>query len=430
MRPPRALAVFASLALASCASAEVQTRAATEVQTINTGAAGSSLHSGPTSLSNASLTMPVSPSGTTRLAPPAPVPEALVNAPLAANQGTSFIVKPHRAQAVSAATASVPRATPQFQKTLVKLGVPTDLAQRLGAFIAARHPGESDKVYHGLAHSEEVADLASWIVEDLSIPVERKILIILSAALHDIDPERPLYVGARVSATVAYLSANPEAHALVAAFTSRYGFTAAQVDTLILATDFSIKPDEMAAKQKTFTEAAAGNFGSDEAWALDWGRKLAFIDQTATYIDSPGKAVARIANLSFEFRTQNKASVPTEAQLLSGSYGFLSNLRSKPLYAMLPRPAQERFQANLDYFKEKQTPAAWAAVSVSAPAVDIEGARRYVARALGANKPAPGQIQAILTDWFRENTIDPSSAQAQAVIAVLLSGMESLVPGN
>src|SRR5271170_699386 len=74
---------------------------------------------------------------------------------------------------------------------LRKLGVSTHLCARLTAFLKTRHPGDQERIYHGLAHTNEVALLTAKMLHRWpKVPSDRKVLLVLSAALHDLDPDR------------------------------------------------------------------------------------------------------------------------------------------------------------------------------------------------------------------------------------------------
>ena len=233
-----------------------------------------------------------------------------------------------------------------FLKKLEALGMTRVLGARLRTFLADRHPGEQEKIYHGLAHSCEVADLTARMLGSWPrVPKGRKILLVLAAALHDVDPHRPHGTPARVSATIDYLETDPEAAALLDDFGERFGFTPAQVRALILATDYSPFPEEMQAKREHFEQASRGVFG-DDPWIPEWGRRLAYWDQISTYLDSVEKARRRVAGLARELRAD--ARKPLGMSDISSK--FLAGLRRDPLFEYLPAADRRRFDAALASF--------------------------------------------------------------------------------
>ncbi|UPT75302.1 MAG: HD domain-containing protein [Elusimicrobiota bacterium] len=211
---------------------------------------------------------------------------------------------------------------------------------RVQSFLDTRHPGDQDKVYHGLGHSHEVADLAARVVAAQNLPADKQILLIVSAALHDVDPGRAANSPARVSATLEHLDKDDEARALLLDLGSRHGFTAAQVKAMIMATDFAMDPVQMKAKQEAFEKAAAAAFPSEPGWALAWGKRLAFSDQVSTYVGSLEQAKKRVRGLALEIRAQvealGKGPGPSDEAMLAGSFKFLNVLRQSPEFDLLP----------------------------------------------------------------------------------------------
>src|SRR5207302_289483 len=101
--------------------------------------------------------------------------------------------------------------TSDFLRELRKLGVSEALCGRLKAFLKERHPGIQERIYHGLAHTYEVSGLTARMLHSWpKVPAERKVLLILSAAFHDLDPERMPGTPARVEATLVYLQKDPD----------------------------------------------------------------------------------------------------------------------------------------------------------------------------------------------------------------------------
>src|SRR5260221_14754478 len=158
---------------------------------------------------------------------------------------------------------------PAFLKELRALGVPVELCVTLRAFLNARHPGEQSRIYHGLAHTYEVAALTARLLHSWPrVPPDRKVLLILAAALHDVDPERAPNTPARVDATLSHLESDPEARLLLLDFTALFGFTANQIAALVMATDYSPHQYEMQDKLTAFQRAHRAAFG-DDPWIAE-----------------------------------------------------------------------------------------------------------------------------------------------------------------
>jgi hypothetical protein len=450
MRPPRAIPLFLTLiALALPAGAQIKTNAGADAASAGSGQVGSSFNAGgvaPIGLAGGTISpLSLSPAFGTSLSAPA----VSHNLALAPSAMAAQVVPAAAAQdrpipkAVAAAPIAAPQAVPSedpaliverplefFVHSLRELGVPRALTDRLMVFLDARHPGDHNKIYHGLGHTRAVANLTANIVEGQNLSAEKKILLILSGALHDVDPDRPENTPARVSATLAHLDGNDEARALLMDFGVRYGFTAAQVKALIMATDFSLDAAQMKEKQDAFAKAAKEAFPSEPEWPLIWGKRLAFADQTATYIGTPAEARQHVEGLALEIRTQLEpigAKGPSNEIILAGTYKFLSELKRNPEFALLPEHLRERFDTVRAYFEKGQTPEAWAAPSAPVPArappvsPDLASAKRYINEIFGGSRaPTEREADSLLGDWLDENNIPRGSDRAAKVREGLL----------
>jgi hypothetical protein len=233
-------------------------------------------------------------------------------------------------------------------RELRRLGVPAALVARLRAFLRARHPGRQDRLYHSLAHTHEVAALTARMLHSWPrVPKGRKVLIVLAAALHDIDPRRRAGTPARVSATLKHIRGDREARALLKELGSRFDFTPAQVSALILATDYSPHPDEMRGKRRAFEAAQRAAFGRDP-WIRQWGRRLAYWDQIASYLETRELARRRVAGLARELRALRGPGRVGDMNELSRR--FLARLRRDALFHYLPAGDRRRFDAVLKAF--------------------------------------------------------------------------------
>lgn len=448
---PFAAALALLLAGAAPAGAQIKTDLGASVSAGSgaSAAAGSSSLNNPAALPVPALNAGLSPSilaaaPAANLAPAArpeaaSLPASALSAVPAASAASEDARPVPKAAAASAAAPPAPPGTPgaaaaappgappaYFVKALRDLGVSEDLTTRLTEFLATRHPGDQGAIYHGLGHSNEVAGYTARVVENANLSPARKILLIFSASLHDVDPERVPDTPARVAATVKYLDENAAASALVAEFSSRFGFTPAQVKALILATDFSPDPADMKARQEKFAAAAAEAFPGED-FGLVWGRRLAFVDQSSTYLDGVDTAKTRVEGLAHEIRAQleaiGKGPGPTDAHILAGTGKFLDVLRQNPTFALLPAGLQKNFGAVESYFAARQTPEAWTAaaapVAARAPP-DVVAARQYVADIAGGIKLNERQVNALVEQFLEEEGIAPSSPRAEAVRRELL----------
>lgn len=463
MRPVLTLPLILTLiAWALPAGAQIKSNAGADAAAGTSGTVGTSLNAGgvaPIGLHNGGALTPLSLSGA--LAPALAAPALSINqglAPSALAQAqapaAASAEKPgaKTAQAAAAPPGTPPKNDPSaapagppagppvyFLLEMGKLGVPQGLLARLYDFLGTRHPGDQNSIYHGLGHTREVANLTARILSGRDLPAEKKILLILAAALHDVDPERAENTPARVAATLEHLDRDDEARGLLVDF-SRFGFTAAQVKALIMATDFDMDPAKLKAKQDDFAKAAAEAFPGESDWAVTWGKSLAFADQSSTYVGSLADARKRVEGLAVEIRAQlqalGKGPGPTDEMMLAGSFKFLSVLKQNPLFALLPPEERKNFDAVLSYFQARQTPEAWQAESAPAPArappvnPDLAAARRYIKGIFGGvREPTERESDSLLGDWLEENGIPKDSPRAAAVRRDLVPGKASAEAG-
>ncbi|MBI2790112.1 MAG: HD domain-containing protein [Elusimicrobia bacterium] len=456
MRPFLTLPLILTLiAWALPAGAQIKANAGADAAAGTSGTVGTSLNAGgvaPIGLQNGGALTPLSLSGA--LSPALAAPAASLNQGLAASAlvqaqapAAAAAEKPGEkaAQAAAAPPGTPPKNDPSaapagppagppvyFLMEMGKLGVPQSLLARLYDFIGTRHPGDQNSIYHGLGHSREVANLTARILSGRDLPAEKKILLILSAALHDVDPDRTENTPARVAATLEHLDNNDEARALLLDF-SRFGFTAAQVKALIMATDFDPDPAKLRTIQDAFAKAAAEAFPGEAAWAVTWGKNLAFADQSSTYVGSIEGARSRVVGFAHEKRLESEALGKgpglTDAQMLAGTFKFLSVLTQNPLFALLPPEERQNFDAVLAYFEARQTPEAWQAGSAPAPArappvdPDLAAARRYIKGIFGGVRaPTERETDSLLGDWLDEEGIPRDSQRAKDVRAALVPG--------
>ena len=90
-------------------------------------------------------------------------------------------------------------------------------------------------------------------------------------------------------------------------------------------------PTKMQAKQDAFAKAAAEAFPDEPAWALTWGKRLAFADQASTYVGPLADARKRVEGLAVEIRAQleaiGKGPGPTNEMILAGSFEASTDLK-------------------------------------------------------------------------------------------------------
>jgi len=315
--PPPLAALLLLSALSGPAGAQVNADAASAANAGQSGVAGAGAVSaaGVSALPSAARTPSLSLTG----------PSAALSAPLApaaksAALPASAIAAARAAPAAAAAperfpdAAAAPPAAPSSPDAaraqaaaapvrtgalaaLERLGVPDGLAGRLQVFLLSRQPdGRS------LGRSEAIADISARAIDGADVPDARKVLLILTAALMNVDPDRAPGAPPRAAATADYLAADRDAAALIADFGARYGFTAAQVRALVLATDFDADPAALKAKREAAAKALQEAFPGEDFGAR-WGESLALFaarDKPEIWAAPAAPAPARAPPVSAE----------------------------------------------------------------------------------------------------------------------------------
>ena len=256
-------------------------------------------------------------------------------------------------QAYAAAPEAAGRAVaarPYFAVALARAGVKTALIEKLQDYLAApgRHPGPQDLAYHGLHHTYDVAALAARLAESPEadkLSREQRALLVLAAALHDVDPRREPLTPASVDRTLDYISDDPSTRQLVDAFSSEYGFTAGQLKALIKATDFSPDPKRAAELVDEAKAMLVKEFPRNGDWASTWSRRLAFADKMASYVADPAYADRQVRGLANEIKAPSLA-------LAKGSINFLKPMRDSPDYALLPAELRANFETVLKHYED------------------------------------------------------------------------------
>lgn len=319
-----------------------------------------------------------------------------------------------------------------FLQALSRGGIPTASLGKLAELLKTGHPGDQTQVYHGLSHSLRVANVALAVLDGPAgrgmSPQARNTLLV-AAALHDYDPSRPAGSPARVSATLETLDKDPKASALMKGLAAA-GVDPAQVKALIKYTDFHPDP---AVRAQIRTDAdslsAAAFVGADAlAWAKLWGPRLAFVDQSAMYVDSPAFARQAVVGLA------NELNAPAD-KVLAGTHNFLKPLIESPDFALLPPALQANFRAVHRYFvtlsqAAPAAPAAGAAEARAPPAGDPLAALSRLSDALSseANRSQastdPKYYPAVLDQLTSQ--LKAWQASPRAVKAKAAGGIENL----
>ncbi len=254
---------------------------------------------------------------------------------------------------IAGRSAADSRAPPAFAAALEEAGVPRPLTGRLTGLLLGWHPGDQGKVYHGVPHTFRVADTAAEILKGSlgrAATKEERVLMLLAAALHDVDPTRAPGSPARVAATLEFLREDPSARRLVEDF-APYGANAQRLAALIKFTDFSMDPSAMAQIQRDAASMAEAHF-ADPARGRVLGRALAYADKTAMYVDTVEFAEKSVRGLAAEIGAPEEAILAGTAGFLRGLiYADQSETKFAPEFSLLPKDLQENFLRTYAHFK-------------------------------------------------------------------------------
>ncbi|MFH2202755.1 MAG: hypothetical protein ABIJ96_06555 [Elusimicrobiota bacterium] len=317
-----------------------------------------------------------------------------------------------------------------FIRSLAYNGVPNAQIQKLADILKTQHPGDQKKVYHGLLHSKRVADTMAGVLAGPAgskLSRAEKALLLVAAALHDVDPRRTPGTPARVSATLEYLDTDPAARALF----KDLGLGdrgRGQLKALIKFTDFNPDQAAMAQIQQDAEQMAKTYFG--EALAAKWttlGRLLAYADQTAMYLDSAAFADSAVKGLAHEFRTMARAATPTDDMVRKGTSGFLKPLLENPFFNLLPPNLRANFQDVYAHFRRAaglQAPS----LARAPPAPVKDNLSRSIADAVDPFKKAAGRFLAYERSLM--GGMKPSAKQHRGLFTLWLSDESGIKPNS
>lgn len=351
-----------------------------------------------------------------------------------------------------------------FLNVLRRLGVPEDLVEALRAYLdaPARHPGDQAKVYHGRGHSYDVPNFLVILLNEIpltEIDARERVVAVLSAAFHDIDPLRPEGTPPQVSGTLSYIASDPETVALLKRFADHLGIPlerlTARMSTRIKKTDFHPDAKVRARIEEDFNAMVLAE--STDPKVREQIRRLsellAFADKMAHYLKlDPGLIRQTVLNLADEFRmgiSAGRLDPKTPIPTIEATYGFLTDyLVKSPYYALLPQGLKNRFEITLEFFRSQQplpgpsAPLNEAArgrappkapdrslldqaeaaarqlagerASIEPYLADVRGAKDYIQGIMGRHqKPTEHQTEALLDLYMEEKGIDPDSQRGR-----------------
>lgn len=199
--------------------------------------------------------------------------------------------------------------------------------------------------YHGLIHTARVGNLTASVLNDQgnSLSENQKIILAISALLHDIDPGRKPGSSPRVASTFIWMDNDKNIKQAFDLLYQEKRITKDQIKSVIKYTDFDLDPKKLAAIQIEAEQMTERNFDKDSSDVVKiWGRRLAYLDQVAMYVGSFEFAVQSVVGLANEFRSNNpKASSPTDAAILSNTYKFLKTRIDDANFSILSKSMQE-----------------------------------------------------------------------------------------
>ncbi len=231
--------------------------------------------------------------------------------------------------------------------------IPSEFKEYLVSFLVHTHPTDKDNLYHNIFHSFEVLELVTHILKHVDTFDKWEILVQVAALFHDLDPERQPNTPPSVARTLHYLEHNSDANSIIRFLCDLFGFNPQQVNTLILATDYSENPEERKRKWDLFCQECLIHF-KEVNTAILLGRILAYADKAATQILLPVNVTAqRIKGLAFELRTLNNSQHPTDTEMWAGTSSFItSELIDNDMFHYLPVNYRRRLEQNRIFFTE------------------------------------------------------------------------------
>ncbi len=360
-----------------------------------------------------------------------------------------------------------------FTLSLREYGVPMPAVRKLYGILSKKetHPGKQDEIYHGQAHTERVADTLSAILADAPPDVindKEKALLLVAAALHDVDPKRAPGTPARVAATLEFIDTDPEIGSLIEDLGLNSARGRGQLKTLIKFTDLNLNEAATAEIPRDATQMADENFGPLAGRWSELGQLLAYADRAATYVGTVKFAKQAVDGLAHEARSVSGRATPTNETIQRGRAKFLAPIAADPFFWLLPEDMRGNFLDVLKYYRRLAGPSAPAAKPAAkagfsgtvgesfsaalrpfeksgqtvrdaisrtepSPAADRALTRgsaastrlskaaarflRYKRSMLGSIKPTPKMERDLLTVWMEESGIKPSSALGAGLLA-------------
>lgn len=236
-----------------------------------------------------------------------------------------------------------------FQTVLLENGLDKKLVDDLTALLKKNEKTPAGPVYHGLTHSLRVANLTASVVSTAvaqGLSPEQKVLLVVSAMFHDVDPNRPEGSIPKVDETFIWIDKNtPSEFNEIFAELQKKNVTKDAIKTLIKFTDFHRDKKE----QEKLTQAARNMAKAvpNTEFFIEWGPFLALIDKAAMYVGSEEFAEKAVRGLAKELRIEEEITLKGTAQFID------DHILNKTHFYLLPKELQDNLKNNREYFKNK-----------------------------------------------------------------------------
>lgn len=245
-----------------------------------------------------------------------------------------------------------------FEDSFKDYGLSPMLSAKLIKLLIKNDKNITGPAYHGLVHSIRITNLVSSALaaKNKSISDQQKLLLIISAMFHDVDPLRNEGTPARVWATLEWMDSDQNAQEVFGELKKETGISTDQIKALIKFTDFD--PPKEAEIRAQAEQMAALSFSDGGIFAKEYGPILQFLDKVAMYVGSAAFARQAVVGLANEIRQKEtlkrkaegtyngSVTTPTDANILSDTPAkFLAPLiRERKYFEWLPVEMQENLK--------------------------------------------------------------------------------------
>lgn len=238
----------------------------------------------------------------------------------------------------------------RVKEILMELSVSEEsTSSMLGDLKALHHHKVPHRLYHSFKHTLLVAITAYEIASNIeNISDNDKLLLVISALLHDVDPNRSLGTPPSVTRTLEYF--DEDGIGFFDYLEDDY-ITKVKIFALILRTDFSPNPQLMGALIDKAYKYIDTNFNGTDVNPVkmkELSELLTFADKISMYtlsVDFATNAVEGLANEVSRFQ-----GAKTFQEMLRGTKDFLKALKDDELFESMPDELKNNFKDVYNYF--------------------------------------------------------------------------------